>query len=407
MKVCILTTSFPLGHGDLSGIFILEQGRHLVKQGIKVVVVAPHHPGAPKHEVMDGMSVHRFPYFLPEKLQKLCYGSGMPYNLKESSWSQIQLPFLLATFIFQAIRHARHCDIIHAHWSLAGLAGLIASKISGKPIVLTMHHGNTQTLTKIEKVVLEQVDYVLCNSAFTLSHVLETAKPKVTKVIPHGIDTRTFQSQTENMANGHLPKELPAEHLVILTIGRLIELKGHKYLLEAFRQLPEDTHTHLLIGGDGGLRQTLENQVEQSGLSDRVTFLGHVPNHLTPLYYRRADIYAQPSIIDKDGNTEGLGMTLLEAMSCETPCVGSRTGGIPEIVLDGKTGFLVEPKDSLQLAEKISILLRDKDLRMNMGKQGRRLVEDNYSWEVKAKELVEIYDDLAHQEKRHKVHLNK
>ena len=396
MKVCILTTSFPLSHGDLSGVFILEQGRYLVKQGIKVIVVAPHHPGAPKKEVMDGMIVHRIQYFLPEKLQKLCYGSGMPHNLKESRWSQIQLPFLLVTFILQAIRHARECDVIHAHWSLAGLAGLIASRILGKPIVLTMHHGTTQTLTKIEKVVLEQVDYVLCNSAFTLAHVLETAKPKVTKVIPPGVDTRTFQPQAENIASSHLLQKLSADRLVIFTIGRLIELKGHKYLLEAFRQLPEDIHAHLLIGGDGALRQTLENQVKQNGLSDRVTFLGHIPNRLAPLYYTRADIYAQPSIIDKHGNTEGLGIALLEAMACETPCVGSRTGGIPEIIIDGKNGFLVEPADSLQLAEMISILLKDKDLRIRMGKQGRRFVEDNYSWEAKAKDLVEIYDGLIH-----------
>jgi glycosyltransferase involved in cell wall biosynthesis len=396
MKVCILTTSFPLNDGDLSGIFIREQGRHLVQQGIKVTVVAPHHAGAPKKEVMDEMVVHRFRYFLPEGSQRLCYGSGMPHNLKESFWSKTQLPFLLFTFILHAIRHARDCDVIHAHWSPAGLAGLIASKILGKPIVLTMHHGTIQTLTKIEKIILEQVDYVLCNSAFTLAHVLETAKPKATKVIPPGVDTQTFQPQAENMTNDRLLQELPTGHLIILAIGRLIELKGYKYLIEALRLLPEDTPAHLLIGGDGALRQTLESQVKQNGLSDRVTFLGHIPNHLAPLYYRRADIYAQPSIIDKNGNTEGLGVTLLEAMACEIPCVGSRTGGIPEIIVDGKNGFLVEPKDSRQLADKLALLLRNKDLRITMGKQGRRFVEDNYSWEAKAKDLAEIYAGLIH-----------
>ena len=395
MKVCILTTSFPLKKGDLSGIFMLEQGRHLVKNGIKVSVIAPHHPKAPQNEKMDGISVHRFRYFLPEGLQRLCYGSGIPNNLKESFWAKIQLPFLLLAFTFQALRHAGDCDIIHAHWSPAGLAGLIASKLLGKPIVLTMHHGTTRALTRIEKFILERVDYVLCNSTFTLAHVLKTATPKGTKVIPPGVDTQTFQPQTESSTNIILPPNIPKDRLVIFTVGRLIEWKGHTYLIEALHLLKEDPRIHLLIGGEGSLRQELEGQVKESGLTDRVTFLGHIPNHLTPLYYTLADVYVQPSIIDKDGNTEGLGVTLLEAMACETPCVGSETGGISDIIIDGKNGFLVKPADPMQLADRISILLNDGALRATMGKQGRRFVEDNYSWEVKAKEHIEIYHSLV------------
>lgn len=394
MKVCILTTSFPLTKGDLSGIFMLEQGRHLINQGVEVSVVAPHHPGAPYDELMDGIRVHRFRYFLPEGLQKLCYGSGMPHNLKESNWARIQLPFLLIIFILQSIWHARNCDIIHAHWSPAGLAGLIASRLLGKPIVLTMHHGTTRPLNRIEKLILEHVDYVFCNSAFTLSHVLKTAQPKVTKVIPPGVDTQIFQPKSERSKNISLLPHIPIERPIILTIGRLIEWKGHKYLIEALRMLDEDPMPHLLIGGEGALSKELEHQVEQTGLSGRVTFLGHIPNHLTPLYYSFADIYVQPSIVDSDGNTEGLGVTLLEAMACETPCVGSKTGGIPDIIIDGQNGFLIEPADPVQLVDKISILLRDKDLRIKMGKQGRRFVEDNYSWDAKAKNLLKIYHSL-------------
>lgn len=394
MKVCILTTSFPLTKGDLSGIFMLEQGRHLIKQGVEVRVVAPHHPGAPLHEEMDGIQVERFRYFLPGNLQRLCYGSGMPHNMKASFLAKIQVPFLLLIFILQAIIHARDCDVIHAHWTPAGLAGLIASKLFGIPVILNMHHGTTRALTPIEKIILEKVDYVLCNSAFTLSNITKYARPKAAKIIPPGVDLQIFQKKDEIQYKDIL-KKIPPGHPIILTIGRLIEWKGHKYLIEALRILNEDPLPHLLIGGEGALKKDLEAMVKQKGLSDRVTFLGHIPNDFTPFYYSLADIYVQPSIVDKDGNTEGLGVTLLEAMACGTPCIGSKTGGIPNIIIDGNNGFLVDPADPKQLAEKLSILLKNKALLSRMAEQGKLFVKENYSWETKAKELVTIYKTLS------------
>lgn len=102
MKVCILTTSFPLGKGDISGMFVLEQARHLIKHGAAVCVVAPHHDGVVHHEDMNGIEVHRFRYFLPEKLQKLCYGSGIPNNIREFPWTKLQLPLLVFLFTIHA-----------------------------------------------------------------------------------------------------------------------------------------------------------------------------------------------------------------------------------------------------------------------------------------------------------------
>lgn len=395
MKVCILTTSYPLKKGDLSGNFVYEQARHLVKLGVEVHVVAPHHPGAPLHEDGKGIGVSRFRYFLPENMQKLCYGSGIPNNLEGSLLAKLQLPFLMLMFTIQAVRYARGCDIIHSHWSIAGLAGLVASKLLRIPIVLTMHHGTTRTPSPIEKVVLEQVDYVLCNSSFTLSHILKTAKPKESKVVPPGVDTHFFRPKSKDDAESHLLKGVPDGIPIILAMGRLIELKGHKHLIEAISLLNEDLSFHLLIGGDGILRQELENQVREKGLSDKVTLLGHIPNDLTPLYYEIADIYVQPSIIDNEGNTEGLGVTLLEAMSCGTPCIASKVGGIPDIVQDGENGFLVDPAAPSLLADRISALLRDRDLRMRMGKEGRQYVERKYSWNALTEDLARIYTLLA------------
>lgn len=395
MKVCILTTSFPLWRGDISGMFVLEQARHLMKQGASVSVIAPHHHGAPLKEDMKGIRVHRFRYFAPGKLQKLCYGSGMPNNVREFRLAKFQLPLLLLMFTLQALRHARGCDVIHAHWSVAGLAGFIAAKIWRKPIVLNIHQGTTREYTMVEKLLLEQVDYVVFNSSYTLSHVLKKAKPKALRIVPPGVDTQKFHPASGQNKRTDLIPEQASGHPIIFTLGRLVEWKGHKHLIDAIRLMNGEQKPHLIIGGQGTLRQELGNFVRDRGLEDRVTFLDHIPGDLITGYYSLADVYVQPSIVDKDGTTEGLGVTLLEAMACETPCIGSRVGGIPDIIKDGETGLLVEPGNPKHLAEKISLLLKDNDLHVRIGKAGRRFVEDNYSWEAKARELMEIYSGLV------------
>jgi len=394
MKVCILTTSFPLGKGDISGMFVLEQARHLIRHGATTRVVAPHHAGALAHEDMQGIAIHRFRYFLPERLQKVCYGSGIPNNIREFKWARLQLPFLLLMFTVQAIRYARGCDVIHAHWSIAGIAGFIAARILGKPIVLNIHQGTIRDFTKIERILLEKVDYVVFNSSYTLSHVMRYARPGAFRIVPPGVDTDRFRRHPHQTDADILLKDMIINKPAIFTLGRLVEWKGHKYLIEAIRLVNERYKVHLLIGGEGTLRQELANLVCEKGLEDRVTFLDHIPGRLMNIYYSLADIYVQPSIIDKDGTTEGLGVTILEAMACETACIGSSVGGIPDIIKDGENGFLVNPADPEQLAEKIIFLLKNRELREGIGKKGRKFVEENYSWNAKAGELMEIYRGL-------------
>ena len=399
MKVCILTTSFPLGKGDISGMFVLEQARHLIKHGAEISVVSPHHFGSPLKEDMNGIQVHRFRYFLPEKFQKLCYGSGMPNNIREFPWTKLQLPLLVLLFTIQAIRHARGCDIIHAHWSIAGIAGFIAARILRKPIVLNIHQGTLRDFTKIEKVLLENVDYVVFNSSYTLSHVMRYVKPGAFRIVPPGVDTDKFQRRAVPQTDVNLTPII-VDKQILFTLGRLVEWKGHRHLIEAVRLVNDKMNVHLLIGGEGTLREELESLVREKKLEGSVTFLDHIPGSLMNTYYSLADIYIQPSIIDKDGTTEGLGVTILEAMACETPCIGSNVGGIPDIINDGENGFLVHPADPEQLAEKIFILLKNKDLSVRMGKEGRRFVEENYSWTAKATELMAIYGQLVQDRKK-------
>jgi glycosyltransferase involved in cell wall biosynthesis len=301
---------------------------------------------------------------------------------------------VIIAFTLQAIRHGRHCNIIHAHWPIAGLAGLIAGRLLGKPVVMTLHHGSIRNMGRIERFVTEQVDQVLCNSSFTLSNILKDAKPKIYKVLPPGIDIHQFGPMPKEKTRVDLLPAIPRERPLIFTLGRLIELKGHRYLINALSLLQKEPKPHLIIGGDGPLRESLEAQAHDKGVADRVTFLGTLPYQSTPKWYSAADIYVQPSLVDRDGNTEGLGMTVMEALACGTPCVGTNVGGIPDVVKDGLNGFLVKPADPSDLSDKINTLLTDEVLRKRLGTQGMHMMQDTFSWENKAMELAEIYNSL-------------
>lgn len=395
MRVCILTTSFPLYKGITIGAHVLQQVRCLSELGVEVDVLAPHHPGAPRNEMVNSISVYRFRYMWPERWQTLCYGAGIPANLQKSLWARIQLPFLLLMLLINTLIIARRSDIIHAHWSLSGLAGALAGKLLRKPVVVTLHHGRASLRNDLAiKFVAKTADCILCNSQYTLSKLLQAAMPKDAKVISPGVDIERFHPQVDTIPFFSSESEIPRNRPLVLALGRLIEWKGFQNLIDAMGMIKTDPLPYLLIGGRGPLKNKLERQVRQNGLEGSIRIIDHIPFEFIHHYYRAADVFVLPSIIDKEGNTEGLGVVLLEALACGIPCVASNVGGITDIVQDGKNGFLVEPKDVEALADKITRLLQDKDLQQKMSEYGRNFVVNNYSWKSKALELYTTYQKL-------------
>jgi glycosyltransferase involved in cell wall biosynthesis len=158
--------------------------------------------------------------------------------------------------------------------------------------------------------------------------------------------------------------------------------------------LQESQPVQLMIGGRGPLKGALQQQVSDLGIVDQVVFLDYISDDELPAYYTVADVCVSPSIIDLQGDTEGLGIVLLEALACETPCVASRVGGIVDIVQDGMNGLLVEPKNSADLADKIQWLINNDRLRQEMGTQGRLFVKEHFSWQVKAHEILTVYQAI-------------
>jgi glycosyltransferase involved in cell wall biosynthesis len=397
MRVLVLTTSFPTDKKSLAGIFILDECTRLAEQGVEVTVLAPHHPGSKRSESIGGIKVRRFRYMLPSHWQRLCYRAGMEPNMHEGFLVRVQLaPFFLVFFLY-AIWFSRKTDIVHCHWSPAGLVGAVAGKyILRKPIVYMEHHG-TVTTSRLHRFflrwILRNVDCVLANSSFTLNRILKLSKPKRYEILPPAIDMSRFSARErtdEFLQKLGFKRDIP----LLLSVGRFIDCKGFSYLIEAIEFLVHDMgrpDTQLLIVGDGPLRSSLERMIYEKGLERNIHIVGIIPPEDMPRFYSHADILIAPSIVDDQGNTEGLGLTLLEANACGVPCIGSRVGGIVDIIKEGQNGFLVDEKNPRQIAQRIDFLLSHPQKRSEMGLTGRLMVQEKYESALLTGRLLGTY----------------
>jgi len=203
------------------------------------------------------------------------------------------------------------------------------------------------------------------------------------EVIHVGVDTELFK-----------PMERTGEYLMegeftILTVARLHKYKGIEYLIEAMRflqdQIPE---SKLYILGKGAEEENLKKLAKKLGLERRVEFIQNpIPNYEMPFLYGECDVYVQPSII------EPYGIAVLEAMACGKPVIGTKVGGMRDTIKDGETGFLVEPGNAEEIADRIMIL-RDENRRVKMGKNAREWIVDNFDWMVIGKRYQEVIEEL-------------
>ena len=269
-KILVLTTSFPLYEGIAAGIHVMEKCRHLVKNGYKVQVLAPHHHLSSKKEIIEGIQVKRFVYFLPLKYQKLAYGAGIPTNFQKNIFAKLQLPFFLISFLIQTITHSRKADIIHCHWSLAGLTGVLAGKLMNKKVVFMMHGAEVFVLGNhpLLRFVLKHCDYLISNSSFTEEKTLEVYPVKNHKVISPGVNLERFYPQN-NVPGLREKLNIPKKGIFILTIGKFIPRKGIEYLIEAMDILINQKkydNLFLRIGGRGPLKSKYENLIHHYNL---------------------------------------------------------------------------------------------------------------------------------------------
>jgi N-acetyl-alpha-D-glucosaminyl L-malate synthase BshA len=400
LKVCILTSSFPRFAGDSAGIFIYHLAIALVKKGVDIEIICPHDNGCSFFEDIKGVKIRRFPYFFPLQYQNLAYGSGILKNIKSNICTKIQLPFFIISEIIYALRRLMISkpDLIHAHWSLPqGLTGIICKKVLGVPFITTVHgsdvHGLQYPLLKaLNRIVIKNSEICTANSRASAKMVSDIAGRGDTQVVPMGVDTNLFSRSKKVDV---IRKKYKIDGNVLLFVGRLIRVKGVYYLIKAFpKVLKRHPKTKLLIVGSGPEKRRLIQLCVELEIINSVVFINEVlQEDLIPLY-SIANILVLPSIIDVTGETEGLGVVLLEAMACGVPVIGSDIGGIKDIIIDGETGLLSKQKNSDSLAEKIIKLLSDEQLRKKVIENGFKLVKEKFTWEAISDRFMNIYMEV-------------
>jgi glycosyltransferase involved in cell wall biosynthesis len=398
MKILVLTTTFPRWEHDTRPAFVYELSKKLQESGLEIVVLAPHCEGGKQFEILDGMKIYRYPYFFPTKYQKLVYNGGILPNIKKSNLAKVQIPFLLISQMFYTFKIVRQekIEIIHSHWIIPnGLIGAICKILFNIPHITTAHAGDVFTIQKsgilrmVGSFVLSNAEIITANSTFTKKSILSinNSVNQRIQIIPMGVDEGRFCKIDRVRA-----EESSGSVQIILSIGRIVEKKGLIYLIMAMREVV-DTYPSatLLIGGDGPEKENLIQLCHELDLERNVVFLGFVPAEKIAERYASSDVFILPSIETKNGDTEGLGVVLLEAMACGIPVIGSDIGGITDIIIDHKTGLLIRPGDPDDIAKKILLLLSDKELQKYLSRNALTLINKKFSWDIVSKQFFDIF----------------
>lgn len=395
MKVLYVASAYNRHSRDVITPWLVETIRRLHEAGVAVEVLAPSYRGLRSGEV-DGVMVHRFRY-APRPIEDLTHDQTAPDRVRERPWYLGLVPGYALSGMAAAARLARRggFDLVHVHWPIPhALFGLAAKWAAGIPMVSSFH-GVELTWTRRQlpfllpflRYVIRTSDAVTANSTYTAG-MIQAVYDRPVERIPFGatITARPLPRPAEGGSDR--PFEL-------LFAGRLVERKGVHYLLDAMAAVRASRPVRLRVVGDGPMRGDLEARAAALGLGDRVRFDGFVSNEELAERFAACDAFVLPAIVDAKGDTEGLGVVLVEALSYGKPAIASAAGGIVDIVRDGETGVLVPPGDVGALARAIAELADDPARAHALGVRGAELVEREFSWPVIVERLVALYQRLT------------
>lgn len=281
-------------------------------------------------------------------------------------------------------RNIRH---LHAHFSrnAASIAFIIA-RLLGISFSFTGHNDFfTDRILLKEKV--QEARFVAVISEFSRRYLLDLCPGPAGLGKTHLVRCGIFPGQFP-------PRVLPVNKVPqILFLGQLAERKGAVVLIESCRNLAErGTKFRCIIAGDGPERDSVERLASRYGLKDSVAMVGGVFQEQAREWLSSTDIFVLPCIKTAQGDMDGIPVVLMEAMACEVPVVSTRISGIPELIEDGDSGFLVEENDAAALADALQLLIADKDLRLRLGKSGRQKVLREFDIDQSASRLAELLE---------------
>ena len=362
--VCPYDSTWPGG--------VLAHISHLARQftamGHEVKILAPSTPSRVEAEEGD---------FIP-------IGASVPVPYG-GSIARVSLSVWLYSRMRDLLEQERF-DVVHVHEPLAPVLPLLALQYSRAINVGTFHacYSSPRRYVLTHRF-LHHWFHKLNGRIAIGEHVskqLGRYFPEDYTVIPNGIDVENFSNNVKPFP------EFMDGKLNILFVGRLEKRKGLRYLLEAYAQLHWDfQQLRLIVVGPGELDRDCWKVISERNIPD-VVFTGRVPSTDLPRYYHSADVFCAPAT-----GRESFGIVLLEAMASGKPIVATRIQGYSAVVKHGEQGLMVPPKDGSALADALALLIRDADLRRQMGEAGKRAVE-SYRWKTIAGRVMDYYQTL-------------
>ncbi len=388
LKVLVIVTAFPRHKKDVISPWLWVLLRELSKKGVEIDVLAASFRGLGDAQIW-GLNVMRWRY-APSFLETLSYDVAIPEQLRRNPLYYGIVPLFLAGGFFKSLKlsKTRDYDLIHVNWPVP--LSLLALPFKKVPKIFTFHHSG---LTLVEKFpllqkmfrrILRSADAITVNSSFT--------KQKLLRIFP---DLKRVEAipwppgwDVENR-----PIHEP-EKGRILFVGRLVEVKGVEYLLQAFVKVKREfPSTKLVIVGDGPLRKDLEKLSRKLGIEKDVTFTGWKTGEELIDEYMRASFVVVPSIVDRKGLTESLGVVAIEAMAFGKPVIASKVGGLPDVVTED-AGVLVTPKNPEALASAILGLLKDPERLVKLSQGAQKRFKERFSKEAIAERYFQLYRDV-------------
>lgn len=379
--ILLVTTSYPLESGDVSGIFVKRLADAL-NQDNDLLVLTPYSRLHPKPE-QGCPPVHCFRY-APHTWQRLAHEpGGIPGALKHNPLLWLFVPVFLLALFMAVLRTGRNTDLIHANWAANGLICGLAGKILRKPVITTLRGSD---IRKLEHSRLNR-----CTLRFVLAlnaHVATVSTPMQNTL--HRLFPR-YATRCSHIPNGvsdqlfSLPlTTFETRELRMVSIGNLIPLKGNITIINALKMLPDSIR--LDIVGDGPERDTLEEHTRLLNLCDRVSFKGAIaPDHIQ-------EVLADHDILILASHSEGRPNVVVEAMAAGRTVLASRLPGVEELIQHGHNGLLFEPGNSAEIAHAIAQILAKPEMLSTFGQAARQTVIDlGLSWPACARQYRHIY----------------
>ncbi len=405
LKICYILLYFP----RLTETFVANEIHSIRSRDIDVEIVSLLPPGSgPVQTLSQKLLSHVWnaPGFLNWDIWKaqfhfLATSGSLYFHLLFTLLKQ-PCPSPYFTFFFKrlviflkavAVAHhllGKEIDLLHTHFAwLSGAATWICARLLGIPFTVTVHAFDIfSTKNDLLRLVCREASHVISISEFNRSYLVDMGilPAEAVSVVHCGIELTKFDSRAENMTTS------PDAPLRILSVGSLVEKKGHAYLIDACAKLKEKGGEFVCtIMGGGPDEPVLRRQIRSHGLSERIILEGAKSYSDVVNAYRTHDVFVLASVVAPDGDKDGIPVVLMEAGMMGMALISTSVSGIPELVRDRHTGLLVEPHDSAALSDAIALLATDSDLRTRLGKNARALVESKFDIEKNVAQLAGLF----------------